>query len=464
MDAVIDRLVSDGKLSKNASQTEISDALKAYGRNTGLLSSNSKYEKRREEIINTKTGEALKNSTFNGNKFGQNKSGKLDPAIAASYGNAKKTVKVLVVLAEFPDLLHNTIPQPPYATKTYWVKDFSKLHYGNLLFGSGLPAGQGYYTTPADPDSSFAIKSPTFKQYFKEQSNGNLNVEGKVLDWVKVSKNAAYYGGDSSDGSVNDVNVRDFIIEAVQAAVEKEITANSAFATEIMDYDKEDPYDLDNDGDLMEPDGIIDHLMVIHSGMGQEEGAPDTAIWSHSSSMEALVAIGTTGVKFNAYTTEPENDAVGVFAHEFVHDLGMPDDYDTAYSGDGDIVEYWSIMSSGSWSGRPGGTMPTGINPWSRFKLGAIHGGSWINTEKTTLGEIMAGSYKQLDTASMNTGNTQSLIIELPSEDNFLVVNKPATGLKEFFGGRKSDSSNTLATPEFDLTSKTNVRLQYDIW
>ncbi|MCZ8486632.1 immune inhibitor A [Vibrio lentus] len=34
------------------------------------------------------------------------------------------------------------------------------------------------------------------------------------------------------------------------------------------------------------------------------------------------------------------------------HDLG-PDEYDTQYTGKGEPVSYWSIMSSGSWAGQP---------------------------------------------------------------------------------------------------------------
>ena len=45
------------------------------------------------------------------------------------------------------------------------------------------------------------------------------------------------------------------------------------------------------------------------------------------------------------YTIEPEDGAVGVFAHEYGHDLGLPDEYDTKYSGQGEPVESWSIMS-----------------------------------------------------------------------------------------------------------------------
>ncbi|PAF12328.1 hypothetical protein CHH61_25080, partial [Shouchella clausii] len=62
------------------------------------------------------------------------------------------------------------------------------------------------------------------------------------------------------------------------------------------------------------------------------------------------------------YTIEPEDGAAGVFAHEYGHDLGLPDEYDTIYSGAGEPVEFWSIMSAGSWAGKIPGTEPTGFS------------------------------------------------------------------------------------------------------
>ncbi|MDP1270949.1 immune inhibitor A domain-containing protein, partial [Klebsiella pneumoniae] len=51
------------------------------------------------------------------------------------------------------------------------------------------------------------------------------------------------------------------------------------------------------------------------------------------------------------YTIEPEDGAVGVFAHEFGHVLGLPDEYDTMYTGAGEPINSWSVMCGGSWAG-----------------------------------------------------------------------------------------------------------------
>jgi immune inhibitor A len=440
-DSVVEKLTADGKLPVNASQDQINAALKSFVNGSQVKGSQTKYDKMRASIIENKVEEGLKAAETGGNKLGQGKT--LDKATAVPYGEAKKTVKVLVLLGDFTDYKHNSIAKPDL-TRTYWTGDFSKEHYQKLLFDDG------YYTTPE------GTKSPTFKQYFKEQSNGNLDVEGDVFGWYQVPNNAKYYGEDYN-GSHNR-RAKDFTKDMAKAAVEAGV--------KLSDYDIEDPYDLDKDKNLNEPDGIVDHLMVIYPGMGQEAGGGKLgidAIWSHSSSVgnDPYVVPGSDMAIYR-YTTEAENGAVGVFTHEFVHDLGMPDDYDTQYTADGDIVEYWSLMASGSWSGAPGGSMPSGINPYSRIMLGLVHGGNWINWEYKDYADIKSEKTK-LDTATMNTGNKQAVLINLPEEKNILAVNKPAAGVKEFFGGTGSEIDNNMVV-KVDLKGKTKASLAYDVW
>ena len=55
------------------------------------------------------------------------------------------------------------------------------------------------------------------------------------------------------------------------------------------------------------------------------------------------------------YTINPEDGDVGVFCHEFGHDLGLPDEYDYSSATGDATTGFWTLMSSGSWIGPPVG-------------------------------------------------------------------------------------------------------------
>ncbi|TLZ85456.1 MAG: protease, partial [Methanobacteriota archaeon] len=97
-------------------------------------------------------------------------------------------------------------------------------------------------------------------------------------------------------------------------------------------------------------------------------------IWSHR--WAVLDADPTTpgsqsqtadGVQIYGYTMESEDFVIGTVAHEFGHDLGLPDLYDTDGSSAGAGI--WDIMSLGSWNGAPAGSSPAHMSAWSLLRL-----------------------------------------------------------------------------------------------
>ena len=92
--------------------------------------------------------------------------------------------------------------------------------------------------------------------------------------------------------------------------------------------------------------------------------------------------IGDSGLWIGDYTTEPENGGLGVFAHEFGHDLGLPDLYDTAGGDNG--TGFWTLMCGGSWLNRGNdsiGTTPGYMGPWEKLQLG------WLDYTTVPFGE-----------------------------------------------------------------------------
>ena len=174
----------------------------------------------------------------------------------------------------------------------------------------------------------------SFKDFFLECSYGTLTMTTTVTAWVTLPNTHDYYGPDANWG--------EFAYDAV-------VAANST-----VDYSQ-----FDNDGD-----GTVDGVAIIHQGPGQESTGSTDDIWSHSYDLTSAgysVAQRTfDGVKVNSYTAQPElidgnMTTVGVMCHEFGHNLGAPDFYDTDYdeTGNGQYegTGEWDLQASGCWNG-----------------------------------------------------------------------------------------------------------------
>ena len=380
----------------------------------------------------------------------------------------EKVDKVFVVLAEFgnerhpdfPDIdtdpatpgpvvfdgpMHNAIPEPDRSVdnSTIWQPNYDRAHFERLYFarGSGVES---------------------LAEYYRRQSSGRYTVAGTVTDWVKVRYNQARYGRNLPP-SGNDSTphlIRDALAQWV-ADQRSAGRTDAQIRAELAAFDEWDRYDYDNDGNFDERDGYIDHFQIVHAGDSESNGDPlfgEDAIWSHRSYAFRSDA-GRTGPEFNLrggapfgdlgiwagdYTVQPENGGLGVFAHEFGHDLGLPDHYDTSGGGE-NSVNWWTLMGQSRYSAATDqaiGTRAADLGAWDKLQLG------WLDYEVAVAGQsrrLVLGPHES------TTANAQALVVTLPKKSITTEYGKPAAGSKMWWGGKANNLDNTL-TRAVDLT------------
>ena len=160
----------------------------------------------------------------------------------------------------------------------------------------------------------FGEDEVSLKTYYDENSYGQMQIEPGYLggcmprgnNWYRASRNMGYYG----HGKIQVERYKELVKEACQLA-DKDV-----------DFSK---YDRDENG-------TVDHLFVIHSGDDEAStysGSYSEDIWSILvPSVNAL----HDGVRIESavmVAEEPsfEKPHLGIYFHEFFHDLGAPDVY-----------------------------------------------------------------------------------------------------------------------------------------
>ena len=347
---------------------------------------------------------------------------------------------------------------------TIWTPDFSENYFENLLF-------------------SEARGAVSMRKFYIEQSSNRYTVNGDVTDWVQVPYNAAHYGRNYC-GDIVCAQTWAFVQDAVDAWYNEQVAAGKTPAqidAYLSQFDVWDRYDNDGDGNFNEPDGYIDHFQAVHAGEGEETGggAQGTdAIWSHrwyafyndigytGPSPDYLlggVQIGNTNFWIGDYTVEPENGGVGVFAHEFGHDLGLPDLYDTSGNTGGaeNSTGFWTLYSSGSYgsTGVPKdgiGTKPIHMSALEKIMLG------WSNLVTVNFGD---NTFVKLGPAEFNTVDAQQLMVVLPDKEVQFELGEPFDGSYFYYSGSGNDLDNSM-TRSVTLPSGTvtlNAQVNYEI-
>ena len=199
--------------------------------------------------------------------------------------------------------------------------------------------------------------------FFRDSSYGLYSPVFDVLGPYTLSQDMAYYGGNDTWG--DDRNPTAMIVEACQLA--------SADGHDMSQYD----YD---------GDGNIDRVYVFYAGAGEANGGSEDTIWPHQwTVVEGYNYDGDTevdGVHVADYacsneisesyrrTIDSAFDGVGTFIHEFGHVLGLPDLYDTNYSGGFFTPGSYDVMDSGSYTNYS--RTPPAYSGYERMCLGWI--------------------------------------------------------------------------------------------
>ncbi len=321
------------------------------------------------------------------------------------------TAKIIVLLIEFTDVKR--------------AASHTKAFFDNMLFSKGLGYG-------------------SMEDYYKENSDNHLNLTGTTgANWYESDHTMAWYGGDFGGIDNATGSISRLVVEAIQKA--------------------------DNDIDFSQydtnGDGFVDHLIIVHAGYGQENSGNTNDIWSHSgdftySSGGVLDPDGyltNDGVHIKNYTMLSEYSEVGIFCHEFAHDLGLPDLYNTLYYGGRAVVGDWDLMDGGSWLGPThDGSIPGHISAWGKVRLGWVTPNE-LTDQETNIQVATSGSSSIFKIPVMNAAD--------PVSEYFLVENRQQQNFDRYLPGAGlliwhiDDAMLSYATTDSDGNTGTALEL-----
>ena len=192
-----------------------------------------------------------------------------------------------------------------------------------------------------------------FAKYYKENSYGKIAITYQIATSTSLSNTMQYYASRENQ----------LIEDAVNAANKN------------VDFSK------------------YDALMVIHAGQGYESSGNFGDIQSMFvySSFPGIVGADNTIIYGACIVSEHEGNAssFGIFCHEFGHQLGLPDLYNTDNDSAG--IGNWSLMATGAWNGSPQGSSPAHFDAWCKVEL------DWI-TPQTVPTSLIQQSIPQAET------------------------------------------------------------------
>ena len=239
--------------------------------------------------------------------------------------NPNQVYRQMVVLIEFAD-----------TTFTY-SKD-PKAFYDKLFNESGFNDGNG---------------PGCVADYYRDQSEGMLNLKFDIYGPVKVSTKAQPYDKPTE-------NTKNYGRESYTEALQKLITAYPDIDYSVYDWNG---------------DKKIEQVIIIYAYTPGNSGASTYGyIWPNTSSISTITT--PDGYKISNYTSSGElwptksliSCGLGTICHEFSHSLGLPDIYPTAGNAGYSVCDEWDLMDGGNFTNY--GWCPPNFTPVEKWIMG----------------------------------------------------------------------------------------------
>jgi len=358
---------------------------------------------------------------------------------------------------------HNEIPRPLSADDrsgdTIWTEDFNPQWFEDFMFGNGVVID---YDREDGSSVYESFIGQSVKDYYLDLSSGTYDITGDVIGWLGLPHSTWWYGADQCPGarSTSDRPANSGAIPGAGSArtlVQDTLDAVNAISDTIPGFDWAD-YDQDGDG-------VIDRLWIVHAGYGEEDSTAllnrtdysEASMWSHSSAVTPPYSV-TQEIAAGPYIMMPENGGIGVFAHEYGHNLGADDLY--AYYGGETSVGFWSLMSD-DWTGYPIGFEPPSMDPW--------HLDNWGWLDPYVISDTNDSALVTLGQASRFADNTapdtayRAVKIELP--DGAAELAAPVWDAAHYWYGGNLSLANAMMTTKtpIDLTGVPTATLSFEM-
>jgi len=309
-------------------------------------------------------------------------------------------------------------------------------------------------------DDSDVSKKQTLKNYYNEVSYNQYGIDIEVVDWVTLPESYEYYLGQDQgyfNNENGDAKTWELVKHAIEAAdadgvnfADYAVTANAEeFWLQTDKDDSDGSYTFDEDGNKVTE--FVPNVFIIHRGTGAEYSGDPEVIWSHKwdvmsaqyfghyyetgqyytdeEYVAALDYVIADGVVVNTYNIVPEVGQdisghltsaypellydprfgpdytgraaspayPGVYAHEFGHVLGLPDQYDYGYDSEG--TGLFTLMAGGSYGSNVTeeqtengrwftGNSPVHMDAWSKYYLGFVNPTLITESQEITLQSV----------------------------------------------------------------------------